>query len=54
MFDAASASDGAVADASGGGQARPPALVQVRGLKMYFPIYAGLLRRRVGEVKAVF
>jgi len=28
-------------------------LVRVRGLKMHFPIYAGLLRRRVGEVKAV-
>ena len=31
----------------------PKALVQVRDLKMHFPIYAGLLRRRVGEVKAV-
>ena len=30
-----------------------PAMVQVRGLKMHFPIYAGLLRRRAGEVKAV-
>lgn len=28
-------------------------LVSVRGLKMHFPIYAGVLRRRVGEVKAV-
>lgn len=28
-------------------------LVQVKGLKMHFPIYAGLFRRRVGEVKAV-
>jgi oligopeptide transport system ATP-binding protein len=28
-------------------------MVQVRGLKMHFPIYAGLLRRRAGEVKAV-
>jgi oligopeptide transport system ATP-binding protein len=28
-------------------------LVSVRDLKMYFPIHAGLLRRRVGEVKAV-
>lgn len=28
-------------------------LVSVRDLKMHFPIYAGLLRRRVGEVKAV-
>ncbi|NDG73212.1 MAG: ATP-binding cassette domain-containing protein, partial [Proteobacteria bacterium] len=25
----------------------------VRGLKMHFPTYAGLLRRRAGEVKAV-
>ncbi len=28
-------------------------LVQVRGLKMYFPIYSGLLRRHTGNVKAV-
>jgi len=28
-------------------------LVEVRGLKMHFPIFAGLLRRRIGEVKAV-
>ncbi|MGA1180535.1 MAG: ABC transporter ATP-binding protein [Marivivens sp.] len=28
-------------------------LVEVRDLKMHFPIYAGLLRRRLGEVKAV-
>jgi len=28
-------------------------LVSVRDLKMHFPIYAGLLRRRVGAVKAV-
>lgn len=28
-------------------------LVSVKDLKMHFPIYAGLLRRRVGEVKAV-
>ncbi len=28
-------------------------LVEVKGLKMHFPIYAGLLRTRVGEVKAV-
>lgn len=28
-------------------------LVEVRGLKMYFPITAGLFQRRVGEVKAV-
>jgi len=30
-----------------------PPLVQVRGLKMYFPIYTGLLRRHTGDVKAV-
>jgi oligopeptide transport system ATP-binding protein len=29
------------------------ALVQVRDLKMHFPIYAGVLRRQVGSVKAV-
>ena len=28
-------------------------LVEVRGLRMYFPITAGLLRRKVGDVKAV-
>jgi oligopeptide transport system ATP-binding protein len=28
-------------------------LVEVQGLKMYFPITAGLLRRKVGDVKAV-
>ncbi|MFT5869067.1 MAG: oligopeptide transport system ATP-binding protein [Paracoccaceae bacterium] len=28
-------------------------LVQIRGLKMYFPIYSGLLRRHTGDVKAV-
>ncbi len=28
-------------------------LVEVRDLKMHFPIYAGLLRRHVGDVKAV-
>ncbi|SFR42483.1 oligopeptide transport system ATP-binding protein [Yoonia tamlensis] len=31
----------------------PKPLVSVRDLKMHFPIHAGLLRRRVGEVKAV-
>ncbi len=31
--------------------ARP--LVEVRGLKMHFPIHAGVLRRRVGTVRAV-
>ncbi len=29
------------------------ALVEVRGLKMYFPIYSGLLRRKTGDIKAV-
>ncbi|MEO7941063.1 MAG: ATP-binding cassette domain-containing protein, partial [Burkholderiaceae bacterium] len=28
-------------------------LVQVRGLRMYFPIFTGLLRRHSGDVKAV-
>jgi oligopeptide transport system ATP-binding protein len=28
-------------------------LVEVKNLKMYFPIYKGILRRKVGEVKAV-
>ena len=28
-------------------------LVQVRDLKMHFPITAGVFRKRVGEVKAV-
>ena len=28
-------------------------IVDLRNLKMYFPIYAGLLRRKIGEVKAV-
>jgi len=37
---------------------QPPAdtrrkLVEVRNLKLYFPIYGGLLRRHVGDVKAV-
>ena len=35
----------------GEGGAHP--LVRVRGLKMYFPIFAGVLRRTVGQVKAV-
>lgn len=33
--------------------AQPQALVQVRDLKMYFPIHTGLLRRHTGDVKAV-
>ena len=28
-------------------------LVEVKGLKMYFPILAGLLKRKIGDVKAV-
>ncbi|MDF0598225.1 ABC transporter ATP-binding protein [Psychromarinibacter halotolerans] len=31
----------------------PRKLVEVQDLKMHFPIYGGVLRRRVGEVKAV-
>jgi oligopeptide transport system ATP-binding protein len=44
-----------MAEALQSSTAGPPAapLVQVRGLKMYFPIVAGLLRRKVGDVKAV-
>ena len=33
--------------------ARPAPLVQVEDLKMYFPIYSGILRRHTGNVKAV-
>jgi len=33
--------------------AGPKKLVEVHDLKMHFPIHAGVLRRRVGEVKAV-
>lgn len=33
--------------------AQPKPLVSVRDMKMHFPIFAGLFRRRVGEVKAV-
>ena len=31
----------------------PPPLVQVRNLKLYFPIHTGVLRRHTGDVKAV-
>ncbi len=31
----------------------PKKLVEVRALKMYFPIYSGLMRRKSGDVKAV-
>ena len=33
--------------------ATPKMLVQVRDLKMYFPVYTGILRRHTGDVKAV-
>jgi oligopeptide transport system ATP-binding protein len=35
------------------GSTLAPPLVEVNDLRMYFPITAGLLRRRVGDVKAV-
>ncbi len=44
------------AERTGGTErAHPPQddLVQVKGLQMYFPITAGLFRRRVGDIKAV-
>ena len=28
-------------------------ILEVRGLKKYFPIYAGLFRQQIGEIKAV-
>lgn len=30
-----------------------PPLLKVRGLKKYFPIYSGIFRRQIGDVKAV-
>ncbi len=33
--------------------ASPAPLLRVAGLRMYFPVYKGVLRRRVGEIKAV-
>ena len=30
-----------------------PDLVQVDGLKMYFPVHSGVLRRHSGDIKAV-
>ncbi len=53
MLDASTGSEPVAAGSTADAAAQAPALVQVRGLKMYFPIYAGLLRRRVGDVKAV-
>jgi oligopeptide/dipeptide ABC transporter ATP-binding protein len=46
---AAAARSSAHPDGGDGG----PALVQIRGLRTYFPIRAGLLRRVVGNVQAV-
>ncbi len=40
-------------DARVSAEADQAPLVRVEGLKMYFPIHAGLLRRHVGDVKAV-
>ena len=40
-----------MAEPAANGGPRP--LVEVRGLKMYFPIHSGLLRRHTGDVKAV-
>jgi oligopeptide transport system ATP-binding protein len=31
----------------------PPPLLEVRDLRTWFPVYGGVLRRRIGEVKAV-
>ncbi len=53
MFEAVDNTGAPAANAASYNATTLPALVQVRGLKMYFPIYAGLLRRRLGEVKAV-
>ncbi|MFT4714880.1 MAG: oligopeptide transport system ATP-binding protein, partial [Paracoccaceae bacterium] len=36
-----------------GGHNMAEPILRVQGLKMYFPIFKGILRRRVGEVKAV-
>lgn len=53
MFEAVDSVDATSAGSATQSGTSRPALVQVRGLKMYFPIYAGLLRRRAGDVKAV-
>ncbi len=53
MFEAADTVNATSAGSATQSETTRPALVQVRGLKMYFPIYAGLLRRRAGDVKAV-
>ena len=38
---------------AGGGAVRGVPLLEVRNLKKYFPVEGGILRRKVGEVKAV-
>jgi len=53
MLDATHSASSATPVAGNGGAANAPPLVQVRDLKMYFPIYSGLLRRHTGNVKAV-
>ena len=53
MSEAAASAAATPASAAGRGTAALPALVQVRNLKMHFPIFSGLLQRRTGEVKAV-
>ncbi len=44
---------GATAEPAGEPAGAREALLRVRNLKMYFPIYRGVLRRQVGQVKAV-
>ncbi len=45
--------DAPMSDAAGPDTPAPHKLVQVRDLKMHFPIYTGLFRRHTGDVKAV-
>ena len=43
-----------IAEATAGGKSEAAPLVEVRGLKMHFPITEGIIaRRKIGEVKAV-
>ena len=53
MLDAAPPPGGSGAPARPGDDRPGTALVEVRDLKMHFPIRSGLLRRRTGAVKAV-